>query len=92
VVVPPVEGNRKEEGLQPRVQGLTGALATTTNKTNKSLKGATNMKTFNVVFHYSLEVVAEDEDTAQDMAWQEFANANPNSGDEFACTVEEKES
>jgi len=50
------------------------------------------MKTFNVVFHYSLEVVAEDEDTAQDMAWQEFANANPNSGDEFACTVEEKES
>ena len=50
------------------------------------------MKEYNVVFHYSVRVEADDEDDAQDMAWSEFGEANPSSGDNFACTVEEVES
>ena len=46
------------------------------------------MKEYNVVFHYSVRVEADDEDDAQDKAWSEFGEANPSSGDNFACTVE----
>ena len=47
------------------------------------------MKEYNVVFHYSVRVEADDEDDAQDKAWSEFGEANPSSGDNFACTVDE---
>jgi hypothetical protein len=46
------------------------------------------MKEYNVVFHYSVRVEADDEDDARDKAWSEFGEANPSSGDNFACTVE----
>jgi hypothetical protein len=46
------------------------------------------MKEYNVVFHYSVRVEADNEDDAQDKAWSEFGEANPSSGDNFACTVE----
>ena len=49
-------------------------------------------KEYSVVFHYSVRVEADDEDDAQDKAWSEFGEANPSSGDNFACTVEEVES
>lgn len=46
---------------------------------------------YNVVFHYSIEVEAQDEDSAEDMAWEMFGTADPTNADEFACTVEERE-
>ena len=46
------------------------------------------MKEYNVVFHYSVRVEADNEDDARDKAWSEFGEANPSSGDNFACTVE----
>lgn len=49
------------------------------------------MKEYNVVFHYSVRVEADDEDDAQDKAWSLFGEANPSTGDNFACTVEEVE-
>jgi hypothetical protein len=49
------------------------------------------MKEYNVVFHYSVRVEADDEDDAQDKAWLEFSEGNPSSGDNFASTVEEIE-
>ena len=45
-------------------------------------------KEYNVVFHYSVRVEADDEDTAEDTAWEMFATADPTNADEFACTVE----
>jgi hypothetical protein len=50
------------------------------------------MKEYNVVFHYSVRVEADDEDDAQDKAWSEFGVVRYARGDDFACTVEEKES
>ena len=47
------------------------------------------MKEWNVVFHYSIRVEADSEDNAQDKAWLEFGEANPNSGYNFVCSVEE---
>lgn len=46
------------------------------------------MKEYNVVFHYSVRVEAEDEDTAENMAWKEFGQSDPTNMDEFVCTVE----
>lgn len=50
------------------------------------------MKEWNVVFHYSVRVEADDEDTAENMAWKEFGQSDPTNMDEFVCTVEEMES
>ena len=49
------------------------------------------MKEYNVVFHYSVRVEADDEDTAENMAWKEFGQSDPTNMDEFVCTVEEME-
>jgi hypothetical protein len=49
------------------------------------------MQEYNVVFHYSVRVEAEDTDTAEDMAWKLFGESDPTNADEFACTVEEVE-
>jgi hypothetical protein len=49
------------------------------------------MKEYNVTFYYSVRVTAENEDDAEDMAWSAFGEANPASGDEFVCTVDEME-
>jgi hypothetical protein len=46
------------------------------------------MKEYNVVFHYSVRVEAEDEDTAENMAWKEFGQSDPTNMSEFVCTVE----
>lgn len=48
------------------------------------------MKRYNVVFHYSVEVVAADEEEAQDQAFSMFGAADPANSDYFSCTVEEK--
>tara|TARA_R110000868_G_scaffold53637_2_gene168052 strand:- start:269 stop:421 length:153 start_codon:yes stop_codon:yes gene_type:complete len=50
------------------------------------------MKEWNIVFHYSVRVEAENKYMAQDMAWSLFGEANPSHDDNFACTVEEVES
>lgn len=51
------------------------------------------MKEYNVVFHYSVRVEADDEDEAEDMAWSEFGvvRYSRTASSEFACTVEEIE-
>lgn len=49
------------------------------------------MTKYNVVFHYSVEVEAQDEDTAENMAWKEFGQSDPTNMDDFVCTVEDKE-
>jgi hypothetical protein len=49
------------------------------------------MKDYNVVFYYSVRVTAESENEAEDMAWSAFGEANPSSGDDFVCTVDEIE-
>ena len=46
------------------------------------------MKEWNIVFHYSVRVEADNEDDAQEKAWSLFGEANPSTGDNFACTVE----
>jgi hypothetical protein len=49
-------------------------------------------KEYSVVFHYSIRVHAEDEDTAEDMAWEMFGKGlDPTNTDDFACTVDEVE-
>lgn len=48
------------------------------------------MKTYNVVFHYSVEVTAEDQEAAEDQAWSLFGAADPSVSDHFSCSVEEK--
>ena len=45
-------------------------------------------KEYSVVFHYSVRVEAEDEDTAEDMAWSLLGEANPMTNDDFSCSVE----
>lgn len=47
------------------------------------------MQEYNVVFHYSVRVEADSEESAEDMAWIEFGNADPTNAKDFACTVEE---
>jgi hypothetical protein len=49
-------------------------------------------KEYSVVLHYSVRVQAEDEETAEDMAWSLLGEANPMTNDDFSCTVEEVES
>ncbi len=49
------------------------------------------MKEYSVVFHYSVRVQAEDEETAEDMAWSLLGEANPTTNDDFSCTVDEVE-
>jgi hypothetical protein len=49
------------------------------------------MKTYNVVFCFSVRVEAEDQEAAADKAWESFATANPNNYDDFALTAEEME-
>jgi hypothetical protein len=51
-------------------------------------KGRIMKKEYNVVFHYSVRVQAEDEETAEDMAWEQFGKADPTNTDHFACTVD----
>lgn len=47
-------------------------------------------KEYSVVFHYSIRVHAEDEDTAEDMAWEMFGKGlDPTNTDDFACTIDE---
>tara|TARA_R110000868_G_scaffold20517_2_gene86778 strand:+ start:1069 stop:1365 length:297 start_codon:yes stop_codon:yes gene_type:complete len=48
------------------------------------------MKEYNVVFHYSVRVEADDEDDAQDKAWSEFGvvRYSRTASSEFDCTVE----
>ena len=47
------------------------------------------MKTYNIVFSYSMRVETKDLETAIDDAWQEFAQANPTNYRNFAVTTEE---
>lgn len=47
------------------------------------------MAKYNVVFHYSVEVVADDEEQAESEAWSMFGSPDLNN-DYFAVTVEEK--
>ena len=49
------------------------------------------MKEYNITFYYSVKVTAENEEDAEDMAWSEFGAVDPNSGDDFVCTVDEIE-
>jgi hypothetical protein len=49
-------------------------------------------KEYSVVFHYSVRVHAEDEETAENMAWKEFGQSDPTHMDEFTYTIEEMES
>lgn len=48
------------------------------------------MKKYNVTFHYSVEIEAEDEETAEEEAWSRFGNPDFTSNDDFSTTVEEK--
>lgn len=48
------------------------------------------MPKYKVIFSYSVDVNAPDEDVAEDMAWDAFAKCEPDS-DYFACIVEEEE-
>jgi hypothetical protein len=52
-------------------------------------KGRT-MKKYSVTFHYSVEIEAEDEATAEEQAWSKFGNPDFTSNDDFSTTVEEK--
>ena len=49
------------------------------------------MKYYRVGIFASVNVEAENEDDAEDMAWSAFGEANPASGDDFVCTVDEME-
>lgn len=49
------------------------------------------MKTYKVVFHYSVEVEAGDDEQAEDLAWDLFVEDDPTNADYFSATVEEKE-
>jgi len=49
------------------------------------------MRTFNIVFCYSVRVEAEDQETAVDKAWESFATANPTNYRDFAMTIEDME-
>lgn len=49
------------------------------------------MKTFNIVFCYSVQETAQDQETAIDNAWQAFAQSNPTNYRDFAMTAEEME-
>jgi hypothetical protein len=51
-------------------------------------KGRT-MKKYSVTFHYSVEIEAEDEATAEEQAWSKFGNPEPKSNDDFVCIVNE---
>ena len=44
---------------------------------------------YKVIFSYSVEVEAESERDAEDMAWERFGEADPNNTDEFACIIDE---
>ena len=47
-------------------------------------------KEYSVVFHYSIRVHAENEEAAEDMAWDMFGKGlDPTNTDDFACTVDE---
>lgn len=47
------------------------------------------MKEYKVVLHYSVQVQAEDEETAESEAWSLLGEANPMTSDDFSCTVDE---
>jgi hypothetical protein len=49
------------------------------------------MKEYNVVFYYSVRVEADNENTAENVAWKEFGQSDPTSMSEFVCTVKEVE-
>jgi hypothetical protein len=50
------------------------------------------MGKYKVVFSYSVEVEAEDERGAEDMAWELFGKGlDPTNTDDFACIVDEVE-
>ena len=44
---------------------------------------------YKVIFSYSVEVEAESERDAEDMAWELFGKSDPTNTDEFACIVDE---
>lgn len=44
---------------------------------------------YKVIFGYSVEVEAESERDAEDMAWEMFGKSDPTNADEFACIIEE---
>jgi hypothetical protein len=44
---------------------------------------------YKVIFSYSVEVEAESERDAEDMAWEMFGKADPSNPDQFACIVED---
>lgn len=46
------------------------------------------MTTYKVIFSYSIDVDAPDEETAEDMAWDDFIKCELDS-DYFACVVED---
>jgi hypothetical protein len=46
---------------------------------------------YKVIFSYSVEVEAESERDAEDMAWEMFGKSDPTNTDEFACIVDEVE-
>lgn len=46
---------------------------------------------YKVIFSYSVEVEAESERDAEDMAWGLFGKSDPSNADEFACIVDEVE-
>lgn len=48
------------------------------------------MNKYKVVFHYSIDINAEDEETAQDLAWSAFGNPDLNN-DYFSITIQKKE-
>lgn len=54
------------------------------------MKKTPKTKEFNVVFCYSVKVIATDADQAEDLAWEQFANTPLNNAD-FAATVDESE-
>lgn len=49
------------------------------------------MKQYQVTFSYSVRVVAEDEDGAEDIAWELFGKSDPSQPDDFGCMIDELE-